>query len=81
MVEMICSLYAAFVQVTTFPIRSILNKVVVIPEPEQHDLQPPNEAVVENEIDSDSTSKVDKVPINADLTHVAHEFDKYLITI
>ena len=58
-----------------------IEKVVVIPEPEQHDLQPPNEAAVENEIDSDSTSKVDKVPINADLTHVAHEFDKYLITI
>ena len=55
-----------------------IEKVVVIPEPEQHDLQPPNEAVVENEIDSDSTSKVDKVPINADLTRVAHEFGKYL---
>ena len=55
-----------------------IEKVVVIPEPEQHDLQPPNEAVVENEIDSDSTSKVDKVPISADLTCVAHEFGKYL---
>ena len=51
-----------------------IEKVVVIPEPEQHDLQPPNETVVENEIDSDSTSKVDNVPINADLTHVAHEY-------
>ena len=50
-----------------------IEKVVVIPEPEQHDLQPPNETVVENEIDSDSTSKVDKVPINADLIRVAHE--------
>ena len=55
-----------------------IEKVVVIPEPEQHDLQPPNETVVENEIDIDSTSKVDKVPINADLTCVAHEFGKYL---
>ena len=55
-----------------------IEKVVVIPEPEQHDLQPPNEAMVENEIDSDSTSKVDKVLINADLTRVAHEFGKYL---
>ena len=55
-----------------------IEKVVVIPEPEQHDLQPPNETVVENEIDSDSTSKVDNLPINADLTHVAHEFGKYL---
>ena len=41
-------------------------------------MQPPNETVVENEIDSDSTSKVDKVPINTDLTRVAHEFGKYL---
>ena len=55
-----------------------IEKVVAIPEPEQHDLPPPNETVVENEIDSDSTSKVDKVPIKADLTHAAHEFDKYL---
>ena len=37
-------------------------KVVVILEHEQHDLQPPNDTVVENEIDSDSTTKVDKVP-------------------
>ena len=51
-----------------------IENVVVIPETEQHDLQPPNE----HEIDSDSTSKVDKVPINADLAHVAHEFGKYL---
>ena len=41
-------------------------------------MQPPNEAMVENEIDSDLSSKVDKVPINADLTCVAHEFGKYL---
>ena len=74
---MIYSLYAIFVQVTTFPISVNIEKVVVIPEPEQHDLQPPNETVVENEIDSDSTSKVDKVQINADFTHVAHEFGKY----
>ena len=33
--------------------------------------------MVENEIDSDSTSKVDKVSINADLTRAAHEFGKY----
>ena len=44
-----------------------IEKVVVIPEPEQHDLQPPKETVVKNEIDSDSTSKVDEVP-----TRVAH---------
>ena len=58
-----------------------IEKVVVIPKPEQHDLQPPDETVVENEIDSDSTGKVDKVPINADLTHVAHEFGKYLSSL
>ena len=42
------------------------------------DLEPPKETVVENEIDSDSTTKIDKVPINTDLTRVAHEFGRYL---
>ena len=55
-----------------------IEKVVVIPEPEQHYLQPPNETVVENKIDSDSTTKIDKVPINTDLTRVARELGKYL---
>ena len=55
-----------------------IEKVVVITEPEQHDLQPPNETVVENDMDSDSTTKIDKIPINTDFTHVAHEFGKYL---
>ena len=41
-------------------------------------MQPLNEAGVENEIDSDSTTRADKVPINANLTPVAHAFGKYL---
>ena len=28
-------------------------------------------------MDSDSTAKIDKVPINTDFTHVAHEIGKY----
>ena len=55
-----------------------IKKVVVIPEPGQHDLQLPNETVIENDMDSDSTTKTDKVQINTDFTHVAHEFGKYL---
>ena len=54
-----------------------IEKVVVIPEPELDDLQPPNDAVIEMEVDTSECS-APVVTANADLNHVAQEFGRYL---
>ena len=54
-----------------------IEKVVVIPEPELDDLQPPNDAVIEMEVDTSECS-APVVTANADLNCVAQEFVKYL---
>ena len=54
-----------------------IEKVVVIPEPELDDLRPPNDAVIEMEVDTSEFS-APVVTANADLNHVAQEFGKYL---
>ena len=54
-----------------------IEKVVVIPEPELDDLQPPNDAVIEMEVDTSECS-APVVTANADLNRVAQEFGKYL---
>ena len=54
-----------------------IEKVVVIPEPELDDLQPPNDAVIEMEVDT-SECNAPVVTANADLNCVAQEFGKYL---
>ena len=54
-----------------------IEKVVVIPEPELDDLQPPNDAVIEMGVDNSECS-APVVTANADLNRVAQEFGKYL---
>ena len=54
-----------------------IEKVVVIPEHELDDLQPPNDAVIEIEVDTSECS-APVVTANADLNHVAQEFGRYL---
>ena len=54
-----------------------IEKVVVIPEPEFDDLQPPNDAVIEMEVDTSKGSSPG-ISTNSDLNHVAREFGKYL---
>ena len=54
-----------------------IEKVVIIPEPEFDDLQPPNDAVIEMEVDTSKGSSPG-ISTNSDLNHVAREFGKYL---
>ena len=54
-----------------------IEKVVVIPEPELDDLQPPNDAVIEMEVDTSERS-APVVTANADLNFVVQEFGTYL---
>ena len=54
-----------------------IEKVAVIPEPELDDLQPPNDAVIEMDVDTSECSAA-VVTANADLNRVAQEFGKYL---
>ena len=54
-----------------------IEKVVVIPESELDDLQPPNDAVIGMEVDTSECS-APAVTANADLNRVAQEFGKYL---
>ena len=54
-----------------------IENVVVIPEPEFNDLQAPNDAVIEMEVDVTQDSSPG-ISTNSDLNHVAWEFGKYL---
>ena len=57
-----------------------IEKVVVTPEPESDDLQPPNDAVIEIKVDTpDCTTPV--ATANSDLNQVAQEFGKYLASL
>ena len=55
-------------------------KIVVTPEPESDDLQPPNDAGIEMKVDTpDCTTPV--ATANSDLNQVAQDFGKYLASL
>ena len=51
-----------------------IDKCVVIPDQDTFDLQPPNDAVIEPEVE-------DLPPVNSELNQVAHEFEQYLSSL
>ena len=56
-----------------------IEKVVVIPDQDSHDLRPPNDAVIEPEDEPpENTVQAVVSPVNAELCQVAYEFGKYL---
>ena len=57
-----------------------IEKVVVVPEPETNDLQPPNDAIIETDNEVPVQPPTTQVLINPDLRQVAYEFAKYLLS-
>ena len=55
-----------------------IEKVVVIPEQDTHDLRPPNDAIVEIEDEPPIISVKALSSVNSELHQVAYEFGKYL---
>ena len=55
--------------------------VVVVPEPETNDLQPPNDAIIETENEVPVHPPTAQVLINPELRQVAYEFAKYLLSL
>ena len=56
-------------------------KVVVVPESETNDLQPPNDAIIETDNDVLVQPPTAQVLINPELHQVAYEFAKYLLSL
>ena len=58
----------------------MLTSVVVIPDQDTFDLQPPNDAVIEPEVED--LPPVRHVPhVNSELSQVAYEFGQYLLSL
>ena len=56
-----------------------IEKVVVIPDQDSHDLRPPNDAVIEPEdVPPKNAVQAEVSPVNAELRQVAYEVGKYL---
>ena len=62
----------------TLPHPINIEKVVVIPEQDSHDLRPPNDAVIEIEDEPPENPVKALPPVNSELRQVAYEFGKYL---
>ena len=62
----------------TLPHPINIEKVVVIPEQDSHDLRPPNDAVIEIEDEPPENPVKALPPVNSELRQVAFEFGKYL---
>ena len=58
-----------------------IEKVVVVPEPETNDLQPPNDAIIETDNEVPVQRPTAQVLINPELGQVAYEFAKYLLSL
>ena len=58
-----------------------IEKVVVIPEPETNDLQPPNDTIIETDNEVPVQPPTAQVLINSELHQVAYEFAKYLLSL
>ena len=62
----------------TIPHPVNIEKVVVIPDPEVHDLQASNDSVVEIQLDNPAPTPVVVVSSHSDLVQVAYQFGKFL---
>ena len=58
-----------------------IEKVVVVPQPETNDLQPPNDAIIETNNEVPVQPPTAQVLINPELRQVAYEFAKYLLSL
>ena len=59
-----------------------IEKCVVIPDQEAYDLQPPNDVLVEPEVEVEVPAPIRPAPnVNSELSQVAYEFGKYLSSL